>query len=143
VTALAFALFSFNIYALGFSLAPFFFNLVLTSCALGLFISGLILRHGLGAESLAFSLLFLLLPLTCVYYPADVLPFWLRPVAWSLPPTYVFEAMRHALWEGAFRGDLMLQAFGLNLIYLSAGFIAFRMFLRDARQKGALLSMGE
>jgi hypothetical protein len=29
----------------------------------------------------------LLLPLTCVYYPVGVLPVWLQPVAWSLPPT--------------------------------------------------------
>ncbi len=143
VTALAFALFSFDIYALGFSLAPFFVNLVLTSCALGLVISGLILRHGLGAESLAFSLLFLLLPLSCVYYPVWVLPHWLQPVAWSLAPTYVFEAMRAALWDGAFRGDLMLEAFGLNLIYIALSFAAFVFFLRDARRKGVLLAMGE
>ena len=58
--------------------------------------------------------MFLLLPLTCVYYPVAVLPAWLQPVAWALPPTYVFEGMRALLIDHVFRGDLMLQAFALN-----------------------------
>lgn len=143
VTALAFLLFGFNLYALGFALLPMFVNLVMTSCALGLSVSGLVLRNGLGAESLAFSLLFLLLPLTCVYYPITVLPAWLRPVSWCLSPTYVFEALRAALFDGVFRSDLMLEAFGLNLIYLGLSFMAFVFLLGDARDKGVLLTMGE
>jgi ABC-2 type transport system permease protein len=143
VTALAFVLFSFNIYALGLSLIPFFANLVLTGAALGLLIVGLILRNGLGVESLSFSIMFLLLPITCVYYPVSILPHWLQPVAWSLAPTYVFEAMRAALYHHEFRGDLMLQAFALNLVYIALGFAAFLWLLRDARQKGVLLALGE
>ncbi len=38
--------------------------------------------------------MFLLLPLTCVYYPVSILPGWLQAIAWILPPTYVFEGMR-------------------------------------------------
>ena len=41
--------------------------------------------------------MFLFLPLTCVYYPVAVLPAWLQTVAWTLPPTYVFEGMRALL----------------------------------------------
>ena len=143
VTALAFLLFSFNIYALGFSLVPFFFNLVLASSALGLLIAGLVLRNGLGAESLSFSIMFLLLPLSCVYYPVTILPVWLQPLAWSIPPTYVFEAMRWALYDHIFRSDLMLQAFGLNLVYLALGFLAFILLLRDARRRGVLLATSD
>ena len=65
--------------------------------AIGLVVSGMVLRNGLGAESLAWSVMMLLLPLSCVYYPVWILPVWLQPVAWSLPPTYVFEGMRAVL----------------------------------------------
>ena len=94
--------FGFNLYGLGFALVAFFINLMLTSWAVGIFVSGLVLRNGLGAENLAWSIMFLFMPLTCVYYPVTTLPVWLQPVAWVLPPTYVFEGMRALLIEHTF-----------------------------------------
>ena len=143
VTVLAFVFFGFNIYGLGFALAAFFANLVFTGWAIGLLVSGLVLRNGLGAESLAWSLMFLLLPLACVYYPVGTLPAWLQPVSWALPPTYVFEGLRAALLDRVFRADLMLEALALNAVYLALGLGAFVLLLRSARQKGSLLAMGE
>ena len=143
VTILALLLFAFNIYSLGLPLIGFFLNLVLTSWAIGLLICGLVMRHGLGAESLAWSVMILLLPLCCVYYPIWVLPGWLQPVAWSLAPTYVFEGMRAILLKGEFRADLMIECLALNLVYLFAGFATFLLLLRSARHNGTLLTMGE
>ena len=73
-------------------------------------VSGVLLRNGMGAESLAWTLMFVLMPLTCVYYPVATLPHWLQMVAWALPPTYVFEGMRALVIEHVFRADLMVQA---------------------------------
>jgi ABC-2 type transport system permease protein len=143
VTVLALVLFGFNIYALGPGLIAFFVNLVLTSWALGLVISGIVIRHGLGAESLAYSIMILLLPLCCVYYPAWVLPVWLQPVAWSFAPTYVFEGMRAILLDGVFRADLMIECLALNILYLGLGFATFLLMLRSARHNGVLLAMSE
>jgi ABC-2 type transport system permease protein len=143
VTVLALLLFAFNIYALGLPLIGFFINLVITGWAVGLVISGMVMRHGLGAESLAYSVMILLLPLCCVYYPIDVLPAWLQPVAWSLSPTYVFEGMRAVLLDGVFRADLMIQCTELNVAYLIVGFATFMLLLRSARHNGTLLTMGE
>src|SRR5260370_33931726 len=42
VTLLAFIFFGFNLYGLGFGLVAFFVNLMLTSLAVGLFVSGLV-----------------------------------------------------------------------------------------------------
>lgn len=143
VTILAAVLFGFNIYGLGLGIVAFFANLVLTSWALGLVVSGVVLRNGLGAESLAYSIMIVLLPVSCVYYPVTILPFWLQPVAWALPPTYVFEGLRGILLEGVFRADLMLECLVLNLAYLGLGFAAFMLLMRGARQNGALLNMSE
>ena len=84
VTILAMGFFGFNLYAFGFALAAFFMNLILTSWAVGIFVSGIVLRNGMGAESMAWTIMFLLLPLTCVYYPVSVLPGWLQAVAWAV-----------------------------------------------------------
>ena len=115
VTLLAIWFFGFNLWGLGFALAAFFANLMLTGWAVGIFVSGLVLRNGMGAEGLAWTLMFALLPLTCVYYPVSVLPGWLQVVAWMLPPTYVFEGMRALLIDVVFRADLMIEALAINV----------------------------
>ena len=143
VTLLAIAFFGFNIYSLGLALAAFFANLILTSWSVGILVSGVLLRNGMGAESLAWTLMFVLMPLTCVYYPVATLPSWLQVVAWSLPPTYVFEGMRALVISHEFRADLMLQACALNAVYFSAAVIAFLQLLKSARRQGSLLQSGE
>lgn len=143
VTLLAIAFFGFNLWGLGVALAIFFANLILTSWSVGIFVAGLLLRHGLGAENLAWTFMFLLLPLTCVYYPITVLPTWLQPVSWALPPTYVFEGMRALLIEHTFRADLMVQAFALNVLLFCAATVAFLRLLHSARKHGTLLQTGE
>lgn len=140
---LAIAFFGFNLYGLGIALVAFFANLLLTSWAIGMFVSGFVLRHGLGAEGLVWSVVFLLLPLTCVYYPASTLPEWLQIISFSLAPTYVFEGMRSLLIDGVYRADLMWTALLLNIGYFSAGALAFAWFYRDARRRGVLLQIGE
>jgi ABC-2 type transport system permease protein len=143
VTLLAVAFFGFNLWSLGLALAAFFANLMLTGWSVGIFVAGLLLRNGMGAESLAWTIMFLFLPLTCVYYPVTVLPVWLQYVAWSLPPTYVFEGMRALLIEHVFRADLMMQALAFNVVLFAAASFAFLKLLQSARVQGTLLQTGE
>jgi ABC-2 type transport system permease protein len=143
VTFLAITFFGFNLYAMGFGLAAFFINLMLTSWSVGILVSGLVLRNGMGAESFAWGIMFAVLPLACVYYPVEVLPGWLQIVSWMLPPTYVFEGMRALLLHQTFRADLMLQALALNAAYFALAATAFMALLNSARRQGSLLQLGE
>ena len=143
MVVLALVLFHFNVFNLGLPLIAFFCNLIFTSWAVGIFVSGLVLRNGLGAEGIVWTLMFALMPLACVYYPVRVLPHWLQHVSWSLPPTYVFEGMRTLLIDGIFRTDLMLTALALNVALLVASFAAFLALLRSAKRHGSLLGGGE
>jgi ABC-2 type transport system permease protein len=143
VAVAAYFIFGFNLLDLGLALIAFFAVLVLTSWSLGLLSAGVILRYGLGAEEFAWSLAFVLLPLSCVYYPVAVLPRWLQPVALALPPTHVFEGMRAILLHGTFNANELWWALALNAIYLLVGYMAFRWFLQRARINGSLLQLGE
>jgi ABC-2 type transport system permease protein len=143
MTLIAFFFFHFNLVGLGLPLIAFFCNLIFTSWALGIFVSGLVLRNGLGAESIVWSLMFGILPLVCVYYPVTVLPHWLQAVAWALPPTYVFEGMRALLIDHTFRADLMVDALAINAVLLIASFAAFMALLNSGRRAGSLLQSGE
>jgi len=143
VSVLAIAFFGFNLWALGLALAAFFANLILTSWSVGIFVAGLLLRNGLGAESMAWTIMFLFLPLTCVYYPVVILPGWLQYFAWALPPTYVFEGMRALVIDHVFRADLMAQAFAFNIALFAAASFAFLKLLESARVHGSLLQTSE
>lgn len=135
--------FGFSIYELGFALAAFFLSLIMFGWSVGLFVSGLVLRFGLGAEGFAWALIFALVPLCGVYYPVSILPSWMQIASYTLPPSYIFEGMRAILADHMFRPDLLLGAVGLNVLWLAGGIAAFLGFYRAARERGMLLQLGE
>jgi len=143
MTLLAMMFFDFNLLGFGLPLIAFFCNLIFTSWSLGIFVSGLVLRNGLGAESIVWTLMFGVMPLACVYYPVSVLPHWLQYIAWALPPTYVFEGMRALLIDHVFRADLMVWSLGINAVLFAASFAIFLALLRSAKHHGSLLGGGE
>jgi ABC-2 type transport system permease protein len=140
---LAIFLFHFSIYDLGLPLIAFFANLIMLSWAVGLVSVALLMRYGLGAESLIWFIVFLLAPISAVYYPVSVLPDWLETVAMAIPATSVFEGMRVVMFEGRFDHHLFWQALWLNLVYLAAGAAIFVSSLGDARRRGRLFQVGE
>ena len=77
----AIPLFHFNIFAMGLPLLGFFLNLIIMGWAIGLLVAGIVLRYGLGAESVAWIGIFALQPISAIYYPVAILPHWLQPVA--------------------------------------------------------------
>jgi ABC-2 type transport system permease protein len=117
--------------------------LVMLGWSVGLLIAALLFRFGLAAESYAWASIFILQPVSGVWYPVATLPGWLQPVAWALPTTHVFEGMRALVIGGAFRWDLLGSAFALNLVYLALGFGAFLAAFAGARERGQLLQSSE
>ena len=142
-TFVAILLYETSIYDLGLPLVAFFANLMLMGWALGMIVCALILRVGLGAESMAWLMIFLIAPVSAIYYPVTVLPEWLQTVAWSLPTAPVFEGMRSVLFEGTFREDLFTRALSLNAVYFSVSALLFLWSWRDSRRRGKLLDIGE
>ena len=139
----AWLLFRYSIFSLGLPLLAFFWLLLAFGWSIGLAVSAMILRFGLGAEELAWAAIFILAPVSGVYYPIAVLPGWLQPVAWALPSAHVFEGMRGVLLEGAFAWSHFWSALMLVGVYLCLGAFMFRLAVRHARVHGRLLQMGE
>ena len=140
---LAIPLYHFSIFEMGFPLIAFFLNLLIFGAAVGLAVSGLVLRCGLGAESLAWAVIFAIAPLSGIYYPISTLPNWLQPVAYAMPSSHVFEGMRAVSIEGVFLADRFVWSVALNILYLILGICAFLYAFRVARHRGQLLQMGE
>jgi ABC-2 type transport system permease protein len=139
----AYVLFRYSIFSFGFALIAFFVLLIAFSWAIGLAVSSIILRAGLGAEEIAWAAIFLLAPVSGVYYPIDVLPGWLQAIAAALPTAHVFEGMRALLLRHEFLWDRFWWAAGLDACYYAIGVLMFRAAVAKARERGSLMSQGE
>lgn len=141
VTFLAFFLYSFNLFSLGFWLLPFFASLIIFAWAAGIFITGLIIRFGMRIQAFSWSLIILLQPLSAVFYPVSVLPSFLQKVAWFLPTSHIFEGMRQVLREGNLSIEHLIWAFGLDAVYLIFAAFFFNFMFKKAREKGSLAKL--
>jgi len=133
VAVTAFAFFAFDVTDLGFSLLPVAAILLACGWAVALFVIGLVLRFGTGAEALAWGILFLVMPLSGVFYPVDALPAALRPLSLTLPTTHAFAVGRELvagegmdwgrLGVAALTGALLVAA---SLVFLTRMLAVFR-----------------
>ena len=92
---------------------------------------------------MAWVMIFALAPLAGIYYPITTLPAWLQPLAWALPPAYVFEGMRRVMQGHGLDWGLLAGAVGLNLFYVGAAALVFLRVHHVARRRGLLLNVGE
>ena len=136
-------LFGISILNLGIPLFFLFLSLYIFGITLGLFVSSGLLRFGPSFENIAWSSLFLLAPLGCIYYPIEILPEFFQNLAKLLPLVYIFDETRNILVNNTFNFENIFQAFYLNGIYLLAGIFLFYFSFAEARKKGSLINMGE
>ena len=140
---LATPFFGVSIFDLGPSLILLFLSLYLFGITLGLFVTAGLLRYGPAFENIAWSSLFLLAPLGCVYYPLSILPDWLQILAKALPLVYIFEEVRSILVNNVVNYENIMSALKLNLIYLASAVFIFYLAFYGARKKGTLINVGE
>ncbi|MBM3674108.1 MAG: ABC transporter permease [Actinobacteria bacterium] len=96
VASAALVFFSFDILDLdlGLGLVPIAAVLLAVGWAISLLVIGIVFRFGAGTEALAWGVLFVVMPLSGIFYPVDALPAVLQPVALALPTTHAFAALR-------------------------------------------------
>jgi ABC-2 type transport system permease protein len=125
VALIAWLAYAFSITSIGVGLLPIAALLLAIGWAIAMFVVGLVLRFGSGAEALAWGILFVVMPLSGVFYPVRALPPVLRPIGEALPTTHAFAAGRayasggstpwHELWL-ATAGTAVLVA--VSVLYL-------------------------
>lgn len=138
---IAFFLYHFNLFSLGFALVPYVANLFLFGVTIAIFINAIILRFGTSAQVLAFGVIFIIQPITAVYYPVSALPLWVQPFSMMLPTTHVFEAMRATFHGDAFDVHSFLIGLALNIAYFLAAWLFFQKMFQSVKKKGLLLKV--
>ena len=124
-------------------MAFLFLSLYIFGITLGLFVSAGLIRFGPSFENIAWSSLFLLAPLGCIYYPIEILPGFFQVTAKALPLVYIFDEARNILINNFINYENLRQAYLLNLIYFALGISLFYYSFLRARIKGTLINMGE
>ncbi len=135
--------YSYNILIVGIWLMPFVLNLVITGWIIGVFTTSLIMRFGQEAEVLAWSMVFLFQPISCVFYPMEVLPTWLQMIAMANPAAHIFEGMRAVLGTGASPVANLAWAVCLNGVLLVGAIAWFYRTVAYCKDQGLLVRVGE
>jgi ABC-2 type transport system permease protein len=125
-----------NILSIGFMLIPFWLLLVLSGLSLGTIISAIILRFGRNMIQIAWSIPYLILSLSAVFYPLRFLPAWARMISRLLPTSYVFEALRELVQHGRIAYELLLVCLCLATMYMIFGLLAIVWLFRKSKEQG-------
>ncbi len=139
----AWVFYSYDIFRMGLSLLPFILNLVMSGWIIGVLTTSIIMRFGQQAEVLAWGMVFLFQPISCVFYPIEVLPPMLQSIAWVVPPAHIFEGMRAVLATGTMPVTHLLWATGLNLGFLVIIVAWFYHTFNVCKDRGMLVRVGE
>jgi ABC-2 type transport system permease protein len=139
----AWTFFSYDILQMGLSLLPFILNLVISGWIIGVLTTSIIMRFGQQAEVLAWGMVFLFQPISCVFYPIEVLPPVLQSIAWMVPPAHIFEGMRAVLTTGSVPVTHLLWATVLNFGFLAIIVMWFYHTFNVCKDRGLLVRVGE
>ena len=140
---IAIPLFGVSIFKLGIPLIFLLVTLYIFGVTLGLLVTAGLIRFGPSFENIAWASLFFLAPLGCIYYPIEILPYWLQIVAKLLPLVHIFEEVRNILIYDIISYYEILKATLISLIYFILGIIIFYWSYNGAKDRGTLINMGE
>ncbi|KKS87066.1 MAG: hypothetical protein UV63_C0061G0018 [Microgenomates group bacterium GW2011_GWC1_43_11] len=139
MSLLGWVLFRFNIFLFGWYLVPFILTLTVVGLWTGFLVMGLVIQYGYRVQSLAWSMIMVIMPFSAVFYPVSVLPAWMQNIAWFIPSSYVFESMREVIAQGTLNVNALIIANGLNLVYTILACLFFAWGFKRARTKGVIV----
>jgi ABC-2 type transport system permease protein len=142
LSLIGFFFYKFNlIQTFGYYFPFLLLNLFITGWAVGFFVVGMILRFGYKVQELAWAVVLIVQPFSCVYYPISALPLWARKVALFFPSSHLFEEMRNILSKNPVDMNNLLISFILNIIYLGLSIWFFSAMFEKAREHGRLVKL--
>lgn len=125
-----------NIFSIGWVLAPLFIGVIIFGWTSGLFASALVLRGGLKAQALAWTVPWMFMPFCAVYFPASEFPAYLQAIAHCLPATYTFEATRKIVLESVIDWQALGLGAVLNVIFFLTALWFYNWIFERTRARG-------
>lgn len=114
-------------------------NLYVTGISIGLVLIGFIFAHGTRIQALTWGFVSIIQPLASVFYPLSILPEPFQSIARVLPLTYMFEALRQTILDGAVlpaSQQLLISGSLISFLYLVVSILFFKYLISSSRQSG-------
>lgn len=127
---------SINILNLGLFVCAAFPLLLMSGMALGLSISALMMRWGRRISTFIWSIPYLVLSFSAVFYPLHLLPPWAQYIGKMMPISYVFEALRTTVTTGKTPWPSLFISLVLSLIYFLSSLFLFAWMFDKSREQG-------
>ena len=140
---LAIPLYHYSIFSMGLPLVAFFAVLLVMGWALGLAICGLILRQGMGAEGLAWTVVFTLSPISASITRSRSCRAGCSMSPGRCPRPMSSRACGRCCSRASFAPIISSLRWRSTSFYVALGAAVFFFAFRNARRRGALLQMGE
>ena len=129
-----------SVFTLGPLLVVFVILLAMSGIAIGLGISALMMRWGRRISTFIWSIPYLILSFSAVFYPLSLLPPWAQMIGRMMPIAYIFESLRQLFSTGVVNWTALLISFVLNIVYL-VGAMALFMILFDRSKNSGLAQL--
>ena len=113
---------------------------LVSSIALSVIITALIIVLGREYGFLSWSALHVFILFSAPFYPVTIFPDFIQKIAWLMPFTNVFEAVR-ALTTGSVTVNLLIAGGIVSLAYVIISFPLYAFVFKKARKKGWLVRL--
>jgi len=130
------ALFSYNIFSIGWLLVPLLCNYYLSALCIGFLTAALLIRYGLRMTSYVFMISWMFAPLSGIYYSLTVLPVWAQHIAHLLPTYYGVDLLKGLALSGTISYERLAITFALNGLYLVLTAVLFKWAFEQSRKEG-------
>ena len=121
----------------------FFFGLTLTAAVVGMLVCALAFKYGGRSHVAANSIVSVLILLSGIYYPIDVLPPSIKLCSYLIPITYFLEYFRSFYGFPMSCARPLLLGYALVIAYLALASLALALALQHAKKSGIMLKMSE
>ncbi len=133
---LVYLLFGVNLLSIGIVWIPVLVLLFISGIIFGCLSTACVLKLGIRAQTLTWTLPYIFAPLTGAYFPIAVLPHILQRIGLLLPPTAIFEGLRSSILNQAPIGPVMLHALIINVACLPLAILFLNVVFERVRRRG-------
>lgn len=130
-------LFGFNVFSIGSVVIPIIISLIISSWILGICLVAFLLFFGKKASSSIYSIAWVLIPFSGVFYSVKMLPLVCQGVAYLIPMYHVFDGLTQFIKHGTDISSALIKSIFLNGIYFFIA-LAVLVFVFRLRKKTGL-----
>lgn len=129
-------LYAINILSLGLQLVPFIGLIIITGWAVGFLTASGIVYWGKTVHEFIWVVVWAFVPLSGIFYSIRVLPLWVQKIAWCIPQSHIFEALRVFLFTGRLPVWSLALSFIISIFYLVFSLLFFKFIFEKSRVQG-------